>query len=437
MKELHSITPHRYRSRFFAGFGVGLMAVINILNPIAVSAQINQLDFSANDINYYDPRARNCTVGASSELEGYTLPAVQGKTGIEKEIDQNGIVLSGPDKGKSVTFGGLAKGVAEKHGADALNYYITMRWNYAAWSWNGSASDIDHKQWNWMNSKPRIVLVTNPSNHKSIYAVALEAGPAPWTGVDNYRNNDPKQDWKNPMRGTPPAYTGRVSGFPQKALDALEADQGMANGDGDVLQYSWAANQDAKPGPTNDTAGGSTAGGGSSCAGQGVGYVNADGYAFPIGLGKNDVSNGYSWPCRGYCHHDETPAFDLAHKETVRGDADQRTTGVPTYAIYKGIVESRKDSYRGVVGCNSIQLAADDGWKYAYLHIDNAVKEGTKVNAGAKVAQVGPRKCTGNGSYPHLHIDRGSPKGRGGGADCCRDPGFVDLLNSIYESMPG
>ena len=48
---------------------------------------------------------------------------------------------------------------------------------------------------------------------------------------------------------------------------------------------------------------------------------------------------------------------------------------------------------------------------------------------------IGERACTG-GSYPHLHIDRGSPQGSLGGNDCCRDNGFVDLINQLYNALP-
>lgn len=182
--------------------------------------------------------AQGC--GSVDVLDGYTLPAKSGRTGKEEAIDSNGAI---PD-GETVTFKHLAK-----HGANYRDYYITMRWNYAEWDWNGDSRVIDSKQRDWMALTPRLVLVTNTKNNKKIIAAALESGPAPWTGVDRERNNQPKQGWKNPQTSTtPPGYTGRVSGFPPKAMEALDAEQGMYTGKGDILNYAWA-DQTKKPGP--------------------------------------------------------------------------------------------------------------------------------------------------------------------------------------------
>jgi len=230
--------------RLIATFGLAVMLAgipVNI-----VSAQINNLDLGANEIYYYDPRAKNCDSSTSgpgtSQLEGFTLPASKGKTGNEEPIDEQGRV---PSTGGRVTFSGFAS-----LGQEFRDYYITMRWNYVAWNWNGTSVDQDVPQVKWMRDAPRKVLVTNPRNGKSIIAVAMEAGPAPWTGVDKQPSNTPKQGWVNPTRGTPADYTGRVSGFPPPAITALDAKQGMTDGSGDVLFYSWAPDQTAKPGPT-------------------------------------------------------------------------------------------------------------------------------------------------------------------------------------------
>lgn len=164
-----------------------------------------------------------------------------------------------------------------------------------------------------------------------------------------------------------------------------------------------------------------------------TGKTNAAGYAFPVSLGKNEVSNGYSWPCPGICHHDGTPAFDLSKKAQ-----DDSTTGTGVIAIYKGTIQRFNNSYAGQAGCQSFQLVGDDGWWYWYGHVEAAnVQEGSKVSAGQQIATIGRRTCTGNGSYPHLHIDRGSPQGHYGGDVCCRDPGFNSLINQLYDELSG
>lgn len=188
------------------------------------------------------------SVDGGVRLGKYDLPATKGGTGLEEPITSAGNLVG---KSEKVTF--------SKHaslGQEYQDYYITMRWNYVKWNWNGTATNLNNSEYNWFNEKPRLVLVTNPQTKKSIVAVALEAGPAPWTGVDSGPNNNPKQGWSNPQRGTPSGYKGRVSGLPPKAFEALgmtSADQKTAGDQGPDLQYAWAADQSVKPGPTDDT----------------------------------------------------------------------------------------------------------------------------------------------------------------------------------------
>lgn len=179
----------------------------------------------------------------------YDLPATSGKTGLESAIDENGKFIHSSEK---VTFSSLAK-----KGQAYRDYYITMRWNYVSWNWDGTTADADNEQYAWMARTPRMVLVTNERTGKSIYAAALEAGPAPWAGAASGTSGASRNGWHNPQRGTPSEYTGRVSGFPPKAFSALGARQGMSSGSGDVLKYQWAPNQNATPGPTTDKVGSS------------------------------------------------------------------------------------------------------------------------------------------------------------------------------------
>jgi hypothetical protein len=136
-----------------------------------------------------------------------------------------------------------------------------MRWPYVDWAWDGSGSNLNQSEYDFYAKpqEPRKILVTNPENGKSIIAAALEAGPGPWTGtgVPNSGVDSPqKQLWGAPRKDTPAGYTGRVAGLPQTAMDALGATNWVNNGpsaggSGTKLQFSWASDQSAKPGPTN------------------------------------------------------------------------------------------------------------------------------------------------------------------------------------------
>ena len=173
-----------------------------------------------------------------------------------------------------------------------------------------------------------------------------------------------------------------------------------------------------------------------NCGGSTPGAtVNASGYAFPILLPKADVSNGYGWPCRTaspYCHHDGTAALDLARK-----GLDDSTAGTPVVAVFNGKIARINPNYMGT-GCQSFQFFGDDGYYYWYGHIRTDSKTpaiGAAVSAGTYLGKVGERRCTGNGSYPHLHIDRGLPKGHAGGMTSFRDPAFISIINDLYTTL--
>lgn len=166
-----------------------------------------------------------------------------------------------------------------------------------------------------------------------------------------------------------------------------------------------------------------------TCGQSSGGLVSADGYALPVDL---KVAEG-QLPCgRNTCHWDGTPAADF-------GIADQ-WEGSPVYAIFDGEITNLH--YRSGLGgspapreCISFQFKGNDGWQYWYGHVKNPnVSNGDKVKAGDKLAVIGQSACA-DGTPPHLHIDRGTPKGSQGGNICCRDPGFVPLLDRIYEEV--
>lgn len=170
------------------------------------------------------------------------------------------------------------------------------------------------------------------------------------------------------------------------------------------------------------------------CEGASSGVVDPSGYAFPVTLPKDLISNGYSWPCRtdgSYCHHDGSAAFDLSKKP------NNQTAGTPVVAIYTGQIIKINPNYMNT-GCQSIQFRADDGYSYWYGHIrtDSGTPAlGRKVSAGQYLAKVGESACTGNGSYAHLHIDRGFPKGHTGGGVGNRDPAFITVMNTLYSNL--
>ncbi len=178
-----------------------------------------------------------------------------------------------------------------------------------------------------------------------------------------------------------------------------------------------------------------TSGSCSSTGPGGTGVVDVSGYAFPVVLPKNLISNGYTWPCRTsspYCHHDGSPAFDISKKP------DNNTTGSSVVAISDGKIVGIGMNYMGT-GCQSINFIGKDGYKYWYGHIrtdGSTPAVNSDVKAGAYLARVGESLCTGNGSYPHLHIDQVPPSGSLGSTND-RNPAFVGVMNNLYNNLPG
>ena len=205
----------------------------------------------------------------------YPLPASHGVTGAEETIDAEGRVPSG--KGNGVVTWSQHAALGKPY----RDFYITMRWNYAAWNWDGTSTAIDQAQFAWFAQQPRLVLVTNRRTSAAIIAAALEAGPAPRVGITSSGagGSGADQGWPGPTRGTPDEYTGIVSGFPPTALTALgdatgPARTGYPGQTGDDLIYEWAPDQTAIPGPTTATGAGppgsTTTGGGCH---QNVGFT--------------------------------------------------------------------------------------------------------------------------------------------------------------------
>jgi murein DD-endopeptidase MepM/ murein hydrolase activator NlpD len=81
----------------------------------------------------------------------------------------------------------------------------------------------------------------------------------------------------------------------------------------------------------------------------------------------------------------------------------------------------------------SFHIKGDDGWDYYHAHIRKvSVNNGDKVKAGQQIAEIAQSACADD-TPPHLHQDRGFPKGTGGGNGPNRDWDYVPLVNKIWE----
>lgn len=370
------------------------------------------------------------TSAGVDELEGHKLPAAQGGTGLEESINESGAIPSG---GK-VTFSGMAS-----KGQNYRDYYITMRWRYATWAWSGQ-SQKGPEDVEWYSSQPRKVLVTNPQNGKSIVAVILESGPAPWTGTAEGKGNAPAY-WQGYIDGTPEGYKGRVAGFPPVAYNYLGdgADiQRYKDGSGPDLIYKWA-DQNAEPGPTNVAAtpsGGSTTGtsniqcGGDQAANGGQG-VGPDGFVFPLQTNKSTILNNKPQWCyqnQDNCHHDYNAADIFA------------PTGTTIIAAKPGTVTAA--NYGSKFGQN-VQIKGDDGYNYYYTHMPqgkNKVNVGDKVTAGQPIGEVGTN-ANAAGTDHHLHFDITSGDKRPScSAAACTGTGVFQpvqpLLIGAFNNLP-
>lgn len=170
----------------------------------------------------------------------------------------------------------------------------------------------------------------------------------------------------------------------------------------------------------------------------GSGLVDSSGYSFPLAPQTKSVGGiGVGWsgllrPDGKPIHGDNTAAYDLFS-----------TDSADVYSIYGGVIDSVNTSFNDVPGCTAIELYADDGYYYAFLHLKNpVVAEGTRVTAGQKIAQIADASFgeTCRGSSPHLHVDRGcvvngEPQHAGRGE--CRDPDFIPFLSILYAGLPG
>lgn len=394
-------------------------------------------------------------IGASIKVGGeiFNLPASRGFTGYESAIDETGKFVA---KSEFVKYAKFAK-----LGQDYRDYYITMRWTTHKWYWGGapptgpSAQLVDAEQEAWLSDKPRFVIVTNPHTTpvKSIVAAVLEAGPAPYAGVDTSANNDAKQGWIQPQLGTPSSYTGRVSGLPPAAVAALDVEQ--RDGDktnGDELFYAWHPDQDtATPGPTNLSAI-TTGPENKVCTPEQTGGagVSPDGFVFPLRTTKDRLKNNPYWSPRcknkvsrmgqlgtttqisGLCHHDYLAA-DI-----------QTPAGTKVLAPRPGkIIRSGASNNKCI--SHNLSLYSDpalggDGntFYFAHLSAEDQASKGTVVKPGDVIGTIDD----GHGCFQsHLHFDISpsqTPFGRGSygtkGPLLDPQPPLVAAYNNLPEN---
>ena len=381
-------------------------------------------------------------VAQADTLDGRRLPATRGGAGIEGNINDKGEIIDDntgapKDVGKSVA---LAKHAAL--GQEYRDYYITMRWRYATWAWDGSAKP-SRGEVNWYRDAPRKVLVTNPDTGRSIVAVALEAGPAPYTGTPQGKDT-PHDYWDGFVDGTPAGFNGRVAGFPPKAVEALGMvqweyggpDSGHERGKGSNLIYAWAPDQRVVPGPTNLAA--ELLG----CYTQNT--FSADGRVFPIenatksiikAGARNDAGQLGVWCYQAAtnCHHDYNAA-DI-----------HVPAGSNVIAMQSGLIVKigRKESRYG----GRVQIKGDDGFLYYYTHMNPStipqeyVANETTVSTGQFLGVIGTDDYA-VGTAPHLHIDMLPPdwdlRAACSSEGCFNIP-FIDIqpvLKEMYDRMP-
>lgn len=210
------------------------------------------------------------------------------------------------------------------------------------------------------------------------------------------------------------------------------------------IRYAFEVYDDLKnTAPSTSTGDTSISGGCASRSTGGSGFVSSDGYSFPVEPQRKSQNAGISgltdFPCpSGYnCHggRGSGVAFDIG-----RQPGEDASAGAKVYAFTSGTIQSY-GLYKGIDGCYDFQLKGDDGFYYWYGHVGEAsVRDGDQVKAGEAITTIGPRKCTGNGSLPHLHIDRGcviNGRPQTGGRESCRDgENMKKLMNRLFEEMP-
>jgi hypothetical protein len=118
--------------------------------------------------------------------------------------------------------------------------YITYRWPWTAWSWDGQNKSAGYVA-NWEKLMKEFsgkhIVVFNPelSTNNAFVGIAAESGPAPWTGTDQGKKNAQQKNlWETGTKGgyrtdSPKGYQGRLVGGPPKVTAAIHAQQRLGS----------------------------------------------------------------------------------------------------------------------------------------------------------------------------------------------------------------
>jgi hypothetical protein len=182
-------------------------------------------------------------------LNGYTIPATTGKTGLEQHLwttandnteAEHYALKNVPTMGEfiNVRNGVAGTGAFGRISPEIEQYYITMRWNYCGWREDpdGTVYPPDGKPDTWCPSstfnsvahawhRGKKVIVTNPRNGRKLVAAIGEAGPAIWVTREQ----------------------GVVGGLSPEGVDYVVGNK--YNTGGDVIEFAWAVDQSLPLGP--------------------------------------------------------------------------------------------------------------------------------------------------------------------------------------------
>lgn len=195
--------------------------------------------------------------GLGPTKEGHSLPASSGGIGLEEAavLSGNRVVLAPGTSHPGAALSLAPKGVTQN---DA-DYYITMRWRYRLWAWDGSTSGGAPESAAWYSQTVRKIKVTDPKNGTSVIAAVLESGPAPWTGSTggSASKHNPPSYWTGYVDGTPAGFDGRVGGLSPKAFAALgdpSIQWNAPTNDKNPVIFDWV-DDSAVPGTVSNSAG--------------------------------------------------------------------------------------------------------------------------------------------------------------------------------------
>ncbi len=146
--------------------------------------------------------------------------------GCEARAAYSGSQLILPSTGGTLAFSRKFDG--SKFTSEELDYYVTGRWPYARWYWDGK-STTKGTAFSAADYPGRKVLLYSVEKRKAIVGIIAESGPGPWTGVPKNRRSIEGLFWNIGPLGLAPrsdvpvgnAYHGRVTGAPLTLLKKL------------------------------------------------------------------------------------------------------------------------------------------------------------------------------------------------------------------------